>query len=202
MISRRTFLKMSGLATAGLVFTGMNVANAMKAKSRDRVAGANRKVNLACIGTGNRGAEIFNEFDKTGFANIIALCDVDLGATHTQAILNKFPDAKRFKDFREMFDKMGNEIDAVCAGIPDFAHFPVAMLSMSLGKHIYMEKPIARTFYESELMIRAAGKYRNVVTQAGTQGHSEANYFQFKAWKDAGIIKDVTAVTAHMNSRR
>jgi predicted dehydrogenase len=202
MISRRTFLKTSGLATAGFAFTGMNAMNAMTAKNAARVAGANRKVNLACIGIGNRGAEIINEFDKTGLANIVALCDVDLGARHTQAMLAKFPEAKQFKDFREMFDKMGNQIDAVCAGIPDFAHFPVAMLAMSLGKHIYVEKPMARTFYEGELMIRAAKKYKNVVTQVGNQGHSEANYFQFKAWKDAGIIKDVTAVTAHMNGDR
>jgi len=202
MISRRKFLKTGGLATAGLAFTGMNAVNAMTAKSAARVVGANRKVNLACIGIGNRGAEIIPEFDKTGLANIVALCDVDLGAPHTQAMLNKYPDAKRFKDFREMFDKMGNEIDAVAAATPDFAHFPVAMLAMSLGKHIYVEKPMARTFYEGELMIRAAEKYKNVVTQVGNQGHSEANYFQFKAWKDAGIIKDVTAVTAHMNNDR
>jgi predicted dehydrogenase len=202
MISRRKFLKTSGLATAGLAFTGMSAVNAMTAKSAARIVGANRKVNLACIGIGNRGAEIINEFDKTGLANIVALCDVDLGARHTQAMLSRFPDAKQFKDFREMFDKMGNQIDAVCAGIPDFAHFPVAMLAMSLGKHVYVEKPMARTFYEGELMIRAAKKYKNVVTQVGNQGHSEANYFQFKAWKDAGIIKDVTAVTAHMNGDR
>ena len=202
MISRRTFLKTSGLATAGLAFTGMSTMNAMTAKSAARVAGANRKVNLACVGIGNRGAEIIPEFDKTGLANIVALCDVDLGAPHTQAMLDKFPDAKRFKDFREMFDKMGNQIDAVSAAIPDFSHFPVAMLAMSLGKHIYVEKPMARTFHEGQLMIDAAKKHKNVVTQVGNQGHSEANYFQFKAWKDAGIIKDVTAVTAHMNNDR
>jgi len=61
---------------------------------------------------------------------------------------------------------------------------------------------MARTFYEAELMIEAAKKRKNIVTQVGNQGHSEANYFQFKAWKDAGIIKDVTEVTAHMNADR
>ena len=55
---------------------------------------------------------------------------------------------------------------------------------------------MARTFQEVELMMEGAKKY-NVATQMGNQGHSEANYFQFKAWKDAGIIKDVTAITAH-----
>ena len=101
-----------------------------------------------------------------------------------------------------MFDKAGNEIEAVSIGVPDFSHFPITMMAMALGKHVYVEKPMARTFYEIELMMAAAKKYNKVVTQMGNQGHSEANYFQFKAWKDAGIIKDVTAITAHMNSAR
>ncbi len=135
---------------------------------------------------------------------MVALCDVDLGGgEHTQKALAKFPNAKRFKDFREMFDKMGNEIEAVAIATPDFAHFPAVMLSMAEGKHVYVEKPLSRTFLESELIMKAAKKYPGgVVTQMGNQGHSEANYFQFKAWKEAGIIKDVTAVTAHMNNPR
>ena len=199
MITRRTFLKTSGLATAGLALGGLNELRSMSAASAARVVGANRKINLACIGVGNRGADIINDFDKTDLANIVALCDVDMGAPHTLAMMKRFPNAKQFRDFREMFDKMGNEIEAVSIAIPDFSHFPVAMLAMSLGKHVYVEKPMARTFYEAELMIEAAKKRKNVVTQVGNQGHSEANYFQFKAWKDAGIIKNVTAVTAHMN---
>jgi len=101
-----------------------------------------------------------------------------------------------------MFDKMGNQIDAVSIGVPDFSHFPITMMAMGLGKHVYVEKPMARTFQEVELMMKAAEKYPKVVTQMGNQGHSEANYFQFKAWTEAGIIKDETAITAHMNSSR
>jgi predicted dehydrogenase len=202
MITRRTFLRTGGLAAAGLAAGGLNILNSITAAGAARASGANKRVNLACVGIGNRGADIINEFEKTGLANIVALCDVDLGAPHTQAILGKYPNARQFKDFREMFDKMGNEIEAVAAAVPDHAHFPVAMLSIALGKHIYLEKPMARTFYEAELLMEAAKKHKNVVTQVGNQGHSEANYFQFKAWKEAGIIKDVTRVTAHMNSER
>lgn len=200
MITRRDFLRKGSLATAGIALGGLGSATGtVNAASQNK---AGRKVNLACIGIGNRGAEILNDFDRTGLANVVALCDVDMGAPHTQKMMEKFPKAKRFTDFRTMFDKMGNEIDAVAAAVPDFAHFPIAMMAMSLGKHIYVEKPMARTFYEAELMIQAAKKYPKVVTQVGNQGHSEANYFQFKAWKDAGIIKDVTEVTAHMNGER
>jgi len=160
------------------------------------------KVNLACVGIGNRGADIIRELYNTGLANIVALCDVDMEAPQTLDILKQFPDVPRFKDFRQMFDKMGNQIEAVCIGTPDFSHFPITMMAINLGKHVYVEKPMARTFDEVELMMKAAKKHPKVVTQMGNQGHSEANYFQFKAWTDAGIIKDVTAITAHMNSPR
>jgi len=202
MITRRNFLKKSGLATAGLALGGMNIANSMSAKSYGRIVGANDRISLACVGVGNQAAYDIRKLNETGLANIVALCDVDLGAKHTLETLGKFPDARQFKDFREMFDRVGNEFDAVCAAIPDFAHFPVCMLALSEGKHIFVEKPMARTFYESELMIRAAKRHPELATQVGNQGHSEGNYFQFKAWKEAGIIKDVYAVTANMNADR
>lgn len=202
MVTRRNFLKKAGIATAGLAISSIGSVSALSEESLKRVNGANGKINLACVGIGYRGSDIIKEFEKTGLANVVALCDVDMGAKHTQEIMGKFPKAKRFKDFREMFDKMGNEIEAVSVGTPDHSHFPICMMAMAYGKHVYVEKPMGRTFYEVELMMQAAKKYPNVVTQVGNQGHSEANYFQFKAWKEAGIIKDVTEVVAHMNSPR
>ncbi|WP_316813880.1 Gfo/Idh/MocA family oxidoreductase [Pedobacter heparinus] len=198
--SRRHFLKQTVMLSAAAAITpgvlmGMN-------KGDIRLASPNERVNLACIGIGNRGADIIRDLYKTGLVNIVALCDVDMGAAHTAAILKDFPDVPRFQDFRKMFDKMSNQIDAVTVGVPDFSHFPITMMAMGLGKHVYVEKPMARTFNEVELMMKAAKKYKKVVTQMGNQGHSEANYFQFKAWKEAGIIKDVTAITAHMNAPR
>ncbi|SEL83347.1 Gfo/Idh/MocA family oxidoreductase [Parapedobacter koreensis] len=194
--SRRRFLKQAMLASAAAAV----VPDLLMA--RPKLAAANERVNLACIGIGNRGGEIIRDLYATGLANIVALCDVDMGAPHTENVLKQFPNVPRFQDFRQMFDKMGNEIEAVTVGVPDFSHFPITMHAMGLGKHVYVEKPMARTFNEVELMMKAAQKYNKVVTQMGNQGHSEANYFQFKAWVDAGIIKDVTAITAHMNSPR
>lgn len=200
--SRRSFLKKSLAITAAAtlpVFLTKTVSGIVL--PANSLAGASERVNLACCGIGHRGGEIIKALYDTGLCNIVALCDVDMEAPHTQDILKKFPDVPRFQDFRVMFDKMGNEIEAVTVGVPDFAHFPITMLAMSLGKHVYVEKPMARTFNEVELMMKGAEKYK-VATQMGNQGHSEANYFQFKAWVDAGIIKDVTAMTAHMNSAR
>jgi len=194
-ISRRNFISRTALAGGGIF-----LSNSLLGKIS--LASANERVNLACIGIGFRGAEIIKELYKTGLCNIVALCDVDMGAKHTQEVANMFPNAKRFQDFRKMFDAMSNEIDAVSIGTPDFAHFAMTMMAMDLGKHVYVEKPMAHTFYENELLMKKANKFSKVATQMGNQGHSEANYFQFKAWQNAGIIKDVTRIDAHMNMPR
>ncbi len=188
---RRSFLK--GVLTAG--------AASAFAPRLLLAAGSTGKVNLACCGIGNRGADDVKALHATGLANIVALCDTDMGAPHTQAVLKMFPNVPRFQDFRQMFDKMGKEIDAVSVGTPDFSHFPIAMLAMALGKHVYCEKPMGHSFRQIELMMAAEKKYK-VAAQMGNQGHSEANYFQFKAWTEAGIIKNVTQITAFMNNSR
>jgi predicted dehydrogenase len=201
-ISRRLFLKQAVAASAVTAIPSflMTPVQARPMPASPLIS-ANDRVNLALIGIGNRGNEIAKELYNTGLCNIVALCDVDMGAPHTQEIISMFPNVPRFQDFRKMFDTMGGRIDAVTAGVPDHSHFPVTMEAMAHGKHVYVEKPMARTFNEVELMMKGEKKY-GVVTQMGNQGHSEGNYFQFKAWQEAGIIKDVTAVTAHMNNSR
>lgn len=199
MVSRRSFLKTMALTSAGLA---VGAGEMLNAKSYRQVLGSNKKVNIAFVGIGHRGEQVIQDFAKTEMINVVALCDVDLGARHTQKALGMFPKAKQFKDFRQMFDKAGKEFDAVVICTPDHSHFPISMLAIANNKHVYVEKPMARTFHEAELMMQAARKHPNIVTQVGNQGHSEANYFQFKTWVEAGIIKDVTAVTAHMNNSR
>ena len=201
-LTRRTFLK--HVMTIPLLSSLPYLATTSKAKTArttTKRAPASERVNLACCGIGARGADVINALYGTGLVNIVALCDTDMGAPHTAEILKKFPEAPRFQDFRTMLDKLGNQIDAVTAGVPDHAHFPIAMMAMSLGKHVYVEKPLGHTFREVELMMQAEKKYK-VAAQMGNQGHSGANYFQFKAWVEAGVIKNVTRIVAHMNSSR
>ncbi len=190
---RRSFIK--GVLAAG-TFSAIIPPWAFAAEGA-----SSRKVKLACIGIGNRGADVVKALHATGLANIVAFCDTDMGAPHTLKSLEAHPDVPRFQDFRKMFDKLGKDIEAVSVAVPDFSHFPIAMLAMSLGKHVYCEKPMAHSFRQIELMMAAEKKYK-VAAQMGNQGHSEANYFQFKAWVDAGIIKNVTKITAFMNSAR
>ena len=121
MTTRRDFIKKAGVAGSGLAL-GQLSPSIMTNPARK-----GEKVKLACIGIGFRGGEIIKELNKTGLAEIVALCDIDMGAKHTQEIAAMFPNAKQFQDFRKMFDSMGNQIEAVSIGIPDFAHYVVAV---------------------------------------------------------------------------
>jgi predicted dehydrogenase len=203
-VSRRDFLKTTGLAATGLALGGIAPLEAFAVgRKKETVATmGGDKVRVAFIGIGNRGWDLVNELNKTGLCETVALCDVDLDADFCRKALEAHPKAKRYRDFRKMFDEISSEIDAVAVAIPDHSHFPATMLALSMGKHVYVEKPMAHTFYEAQLMMDMAARHPELATQVGNQGHSEANYFQFKAWLDAGIIKDVTEVTAHMNSAR
>lgn len=208
MTSRRKFIKKSATALGAVSIVPSHVLFAKNAvvdsagnTLKPPVVAPSDRINMAFCGIGNRGGEDLRGFNKTGLVNTTVLCDVDMGAPHTTKNIQAHPKAKRYQDFREMFDKSGNEFDAVCVGTPDFSHFPITILAMSQGKHVYTEKPLTRTFNESQLLIDAAKKYK-VVTQMGNQGHSDANYYQFKTWVEAGIIKDVYKIVAHMNGKR
>lgn len=196
-IDRRTVLTgLLALGGSAMIPTGV-----WGAASRTRRISPNDKVNIACVGIGNRGYDVVKALNETGQVNIVALCDTQMGAKHTVEHMYAFPNAARYLDFREMFDKMGSKFDAVSIAIPDHSHFAVAMLAMNQGKHIYVEKPMAHSFHQVELMMAAEKKYK-LACQMGNQGHSEANYFQFKAWVEAGIIKNVRKITTFMNSQR
>lgn len=199
---RREFLKQVSVLTAAAAVPALTSCASADAKPvKPHWVKPGNKVRLAAIGIGNRGKEVFKKFEATGLCDFVAFCDIDMGAPQTEEVLGKYPDVPRYQDFRKMFKEMGKKIDAVYVATPDHSHFPITILAMSLGIHVYVEKPLAHTFYECELLMEAEKKY-GVVTQMGNQGHSEANYFQFKAWKEAGIIKNVRAITAHMNNVR
>ena len=200
-LPRRTFLKGAVSATALTIISRGEAARPKGATKAVKKIAASERVNLACIGIGGQGGGLARSMHGTGLCNVVALCDVDMGGPGTKGVCGIFPDAPKFKDFRKMFDKMAKEIDAVTVGVPDHAHFPIAMLAMSMGKHVYVEKPLAHTFREAELMMAAEKKYK-VAAQMGNQGHSGNNPLQFEAWVKAGIIKNVRKVTAFMNSPR
>jgi len=206
--NRRDFIRKTGVSIGSLMvlpshvlFAKKEVRDASGQVIQKAVVLPNDKVNLACCGVGNRGASVVRDLYATGAANVVALCDVNMGGKKTLKTMDIHKKAKQYQDFRILFDEMGDEIDAVSVATPDFSHFPITILAMSLGKHVYVEKPLTRTFQESEMLIRAAKKF-NVATQMGNQGHCQDNYYQFKTWVEKGIINEVKEITTHMNGGR
>jgi hypothetical protein len=128
----------------------------------------NEKLNLAAIGAGGQPAADLRAA-QAGVENVVALADCDW--VRGQESFNRFPNATRYKDFRQMLDKQGREIDAVVVGPPDHMHATCALACMQRGKHVYVEKPLTRTPWEARLLTQAAEKYK-VATQMGNQGYS------------------------------
>ena len=193
-MNRRSFLKSTAAASA---LAGFNILPA-SAKS------PNDKLNLAVIGCSHQGGTDGKAAMQNPNVNVVALCDVEPGRAGalTSAVEKKQrPKPPVFDDFRKMFDKMGDQIDACTVGVPDHAHFPICMQAISMGKHVYVEKPLAHTFEECELLMAAEKKYK-VACQMGNQGHSGNQRRQFEQWVERGIIKDVTKVDAWMNGGR
>jgi predicted dehydrogenase len=149
---------------------------------------ANSKVRLAVIGCGGQGAWDVDAFEQyPDLCEIVALVDTDIGAEHTLRTLRKYPNLPRFTDFRKMFDKMDREIDAVLVATPDHAHFCICLEAIRRGKAVYVEKPLAHSFRECELLMKAEAE-EGVVCQMGNQGHSGNNFYQYRDYVKAGIF--------------
>ncbi|MCP4646055.1 MAG: Gfo/Idh/MocA family oxidoreductase [bacterium] len=162
-MSRRSFLAATTLTGAG----GCVTAAATKpntAKVVPRKVSPNEKLNVAAIGAGGKG---FSDITSCGSENIVALCDVDWD--RADRAFKTLPDARRFKDYRNMLEEMP-EIDAVTISTPDHTHAPAAYMAMKLGKHVYVQKPLTHTVAEARLLTLTA-RETGVATQMGNQGH-------------------------------
>jgi predicted dehydrogenase len=149
------------------------------------------RLNIAGIGVGGMGAGDIESVAHDN--NIVALCDVD--AQRAAKTFEKFPAAKRYRDFRRMFDEMEKGIDAVVVATPDHCHAVAAMAAIKRGKHVYCEKPLAHSVYEVRQLMRAAREH-NVVTQLGNQGHSFDTIRDFCEWIWDGAIGTVHTIHA------
>ena len=151
----------------------------------------NEKLNFAAIGSGGQGASNIGAAAPT--ENIVALCDVDDRRAATT--FKRFPNAPKYRDFRQMLDKEGKNIDAVIVATPDHMHATAAMWCMERGKHVYVQKPLVRTIWEARQLREAANKYR-VATQMGNQGYSNEGTRQCAEIIWSGEIGNVTEVHA------
>ncbi|MDP4680147.1 MAG: Gfo/Idh/MocA family oxidoreductase, partial [Cyclobacteriaceae bacterium] len=177
--SRRLFLKSTSALSAGM----MIIPNLYSLSP-------NNRLNIAVIGVGGRGKA---NWSKVPSENIVAMCDVD--DNRAASGYDMFPKAKKYKDFRVMFDEMANEIDAVIISTPDHTHFAATMIAMELGKHVYVEKPLAHNIWQLRTLKKAA-KYYKIVSQMGNQGHTTNGIRLVKEWYDSGILGKVKEVHA------
>jgi len=126
------------------------------------------KMNIAGIGVGGMGLANLKNLESQ---NIVGLCDVDW--KYAKSAFDRYPNAKKYWDWRKMFDEMGDEIDGIVVATADHSHAIVAANAMTMGKHVYLQKPLTHSVYESRLLTKLAKKH-NVATQMGNQGASGA----------------------------
>lgn len=185
--SRRNFLK-GAIATGAAIGFSPDLMAFRWFGRKTSLVDPGRKLNIACVGCGGKGAS-----DIAGVAteNIVGLCDVDF--SRARETFSKYPDARTYRDYRSMFQDLGDEIDAVTISTPDHMHFPIAMMAMHMGKHVFVQKPCAHTIAEARELARAAKAY-GVVTQMGNQGHATDDTRRIYSWIREGAIGEVREV--------
>lgn len=201
--SRRNFVKTTAAASAAFTI----IPSVAMGKSLGHQAPSDT-LNVALIGAGSQGSgdigsickpEVvpqqggFGIAAKPGTEKLVAVCDVDWGYSHVINTFAKYPSAKKYKDWRVMFDEMGKSIDAVVVATSDHNHALPTATAITMGKHTYTEKPLTHTIYESRLLTKLAKKY-GVATQMGNQGSSGEGVRTAAAWAWAGEIGEVRKV--------
>ena len=183
-LTRRSFIGTTSAAAAGFMIVPSNTIAGLGYKA------PSDKLNIAGVGIGGMG---FNNLKNMSTENIVALCDVDWD--HSKKCFDNFPNAKKYWDWRKMYDEMDKSIDAVLVATADHNHAIVAAHAMTLNKHVYVQKPLTHSVYESRLLTKLATKY-NVATSMGNQGSSGEGVRLVQEWLWNDEIGEVTKVEA------
>jgi predicted dehydrogenase len=176
-------------------FLAASAASTLAAPMFARVPKPGEKLNIAVIGVNDRGSA---NLAGVAHENIVALCDVD--EAWSAGARKQFPKAAFFTDYRTMLDKVGKEIDAVVVSTPDHSHALPAALAMTLGKHVYCEKPLTPSVNETRYLRKLAAD-KKLITQMGTQIHAGDNYRRVVEIIQAGLIGPVKRVQVWNSSK-
>ena len=175
-ITRRTFMQQA--ATAAM-------ASTLIAPRLSFAAPPSSKLQHAAIGVDGQGASDLGQINSSGKVDVVALCDIDAGNLERASKL--YPNARLYRDWREMLEQEDNTIDSVNVATPDHTHAPASMTAIRKGKHIYCEKPLTHDVYEARKVTLAARK-AGVATQMGNQIHSHDFYRTAVQWMQEGAI--------------
>ena len=186
--SRRSFLKTGTAAALGMAMTPEILMGKSKKKADPKPL--DRKLKILGVGIGGRGAAVLKGMESE---EIIGLCDVDW--KYAQRVFDRYPNAKRYNDYKVMFAELLDEADAVMVATADHTHAIIAAEAIAAGKHVYVEKPLTHSVYESRLLTKLAKKH-NVVTQMGNQGASGEGVMKACEWIWNGEIGEVRKVEA------
>jgi predicted dehydrogenase len=140
------------------------------------------------VGVGGRGRAAV---DALAEERLVAFCDVD--DVRAAGTYQTYPDVPRFRDYREMLDRLDSSIDAVTVSTPDHMHFPIAVAALRLGKHVFVEKPLAHTVEEARVLTRLA-KEKGLATQMGIQGHAAEGMRLLREWYEGGVLGEVREI--------
>jgi len=149
---------------------------------------ASERLNIASIGLGGQGKHDLGQFADQ---NVVALCDVDWN--QAKPAFDRFPNAKKYKDYRVMLDEMDKDIDAVIVATPDHTHAPASITAIRRKKHVYCEKPLTHSMFEAKMMLEEARKY-GVATQMGNQGQASEDTYRLCEMVQAGAIGNVKEI--------
>ncbi|GAB3235567.1 Gfo/Idh/MocA family oxidoreductase [Hymenobacter seoulensis] len=183
--SRREFIKQSAAAVATFMIVPRFVLG-----GKGYTAPSDQLL-IAGVGVGGKGESDLASFVQSGKARIAYLCDVD--DRRAARAVQAYPQAKYYKDWRQLLDKEGKNFDAVSVATPDHNHAAVTLAAMQLGKHVYVQKPLTHDLYEARALTEAAKRHK-VVTQMGNQGASGDGVRQLQEWYDANEIGKVHTV--------
>ena len=182
--ARRDFMANS---TRGVVGAGL----ALSASNWKSVLGANNRVRLGVIGTGNRGGDVMSVFQKEPDLQVVALCDC-YDKHLNQALEKTEGKAKTYTDYRALLDS--KDVDAVLIATPDHWHARMAIDACHAGKDVYVEKPLTFKIEEGHDIIKAV-KASNRVFQVGLQQRSGPHYIEAKREiVDKGKLGKITLV--------
>jgi predicted dehydrogenase len=180
-ISRRHFLHSSAAIAAFTIVPRHVLGGAGQTPPSE-------KLNIACIGVAGMGA---GDVGQVSTENIVALCDVDW--RHAARTFERYPAAKKYRDFRQMLEEESKNIDAVTVSTPDNTHAVAAMMAIEMGKHVYCQKPLAHDMYEVRKLTEAARQHK-VMTQMGIQLHAENCVKYVVEFIKSGVIGKVQKV--------